>query len=559
MASGELDRAKTGANAVLFVVMVIGALIAANLIGTRLFKRIDFTEDKVYTLSAASKDLVKKLPDRMTVKAYISKDLQPPFSNISQYVRDLLDEYAAASGGKLKWEAIDPAGDKSLEEEAQKNRVSKVARASGSTGKVQIGNSYLGVSFQYQGNIESIPEINGVEGLEFQMTSLIKMLSVKKKKIVFAASEGELPLQGGGPEGAHGGLSALKQYMADYQVESQPINQKLLADDVDALVIAGPTQAVSERAKFVIDQFLMKGKAVLFLVDGMVVQQVGGVAQVNQPTLGRKNDHGLDDLLEHYGFKVRDDIVMEPKLNVPGPVMVRGQLMLANYPTFTAAVRLSSTHPITERLKGVIFPMASSVELVSGKQPGLEVTALATSSNEAWRQAGIFVMDPETPIKPGPDRGPFTYAYAAKGNLTSFFAGKPHPNEKGEKVDPPAPNVSAPPGEEAVLDASKAAPRLVVVGDSGFASDEYLRIARYVQSYSADVIFAMSILDWLVQDETLAALRQKSVQSRPLRVESEAAPRLAKYGNLVGISLAFILFGVGRARLRKRWRDSFKI
>jgi ABC-type uncharacterized transport system involved in gliding motility auxiliary subunit len=294
----------------------------------------------------------------------------------------------------------------------------------------------------------------------------------------------------------------------------------------------------------------------------MVVEAAGGGMPGmpnNNPQLGRKNDHGLDDLLEHYGFKVHDDIILEPKLNVPGPVLVRGQLMLANYPAFTAAVRLSSTHPITERLKGIIFPMASSVELVQGKQPGLEITALAQTSPDAWRQAGIFVMDPETPPKPGADKGPFSYAYAAKGKLTSFFAGKPHPNEKGEKVEAPAPNTSLPPDAEQVIDASQNTPRMVVVGDSGFASDEFLRLSRYVQSYSANVLFALSTIDWLVQDETLAQLRAKSVQSRPLHVESDAAPKLAKYGNVVAISLAFILFGVGRARLRKRWRDTFKI
>ncbi len=558
----EMDKVKTGANAVTYVVAMLCGLVAVNFIGSRAFKRVDFTEDKVYTLSAGSRDLVKNLPDRMTVKAFISKDLQPPFTQVAQYVRDVLDEYASASGGKLRWEAIDPGSDKALEEEAQKLNVPKVTRGRASSGKVEIGASYLGVAFQYQGKVESIPEINGVEGLEFQMSSLIKMLSVKKKKIVFASSEGELPLNGGGPDGgAHGGLSAMRPFFHGYDVEPQPINGKLLGDDVDALVIAGPRAPASERTKLVIDQFLMKGKSVLFLIDGMTVESPGGMQPPGappQPQLGRKTDHGLDDLLEHYGFKVRDDIIMEPKLNVPGPLMVRGQLMLANYPIFTVAVRLDSKHPITERLKGIIFPMGSSVEQLKDKQPGLSVSQLALSSPDAWRQAGIFVLDPETPIKPGSDRGPFTYAYAAQGKLTSFFAGKPHPNEKGEAQAASAPNTSVPSGE-AILDASQGTPRIVVVGDSGFVSDEYLRISRYVQSYQAGVLFAMGAIDWLVQDETLAQLRQKSVQTRPLHVESDATPNLVKYGNIVAVSLVFILFGIIRARLRRSWRDSFRL
>src|SRR6187551_3353549 len=96
------SKVKTGANAIVFTILVIGAVVAVNLIAARFPRRIDLTQDHVYTLSPASKDLVAKLPDVLTVKAFISGDLQPPFTQTAQYVRDLLDEYAHASKGKLK-------------------------------------------------------------------------------------------------------------------------------------------------------------------------------------------------------------------------------------------------------------------------------------------------------------------------------------------------------------------------------------------------------------------------------------------------------------------------
>src|SRR5690242_12163723 len=118
MAAEKLNKVKTGTNAILFVVLVLAGLIALNLIFSRVNARKDFTADHIYTLSQASKDLVANLPDRMTVKAFISKDLQPPFSQTARYLRDLLDEYQHASKGKLVWEAIDPGTDPKLEEEA---------------------------------------------------------------------------------------------------------------------------------------------------------------------------------------------------------------------------------------------------------------------------------------------------------------------------------------------------------------------------------------------------------------------------------------------------------
>src|SRR6476659_197399 len=149
MAAEKLNKVKTGTNAVLFVVLTLVALVAPNLIVSRVNARKDFTQDHIYTLSQASKDLVAKLPDRMTVKAFISSDLQPPFSQTAQYLRGLLGEYKNASKGKFVWEAIDPGSDPKLEEEATKMKVPKMRRGRVSNDKVDIGVSYLGVAFEY--------------------------------------------------------------------------------------------------------------------------------------------------------------------------------------------------------------------------------------------------------------------------------------------------------------------------------------------------------------------------------------------------------------------------
>src|ERR1700722_14373886 len=116
------------------------------------------------------------------------------------------------------------------------------------------------------------------------------------------------------------------EFQKDYDRSSVKLSEgaKPVGDDVDALIIVGPKQPLSERAKFLIDQFLMKGKSVGFFVDGMVIEQPRGMMMQGQeqPRIGRKNDHGLDDLLEHYGFKIKDDIIMEPRQNAPGPLPV---------------------------------------------------------------------------------------------------------------------------------------------------------------------------------------------------------------------------------------------
>ncbi len=553
----EMSKAKTGANAVVYCGLVIAAITFFNVVAHRFFKRVDFTEDHVYTLSKSSREMVEHLPDRINVKAFISKDLQPPFSQVSQYVRDTLSEYANASHGKFRWEAIDPGEDHALEEEATKLKVPKVPRGRASSSGINLSATYLGVAFEYQGNVESIPQINGPEGLEFQITSIIKMLAEKKKKIAVASSEGELVTTGGDPRmgGSPGGMQWLKQAARQYDIVDVALatGEKPIADDVDALLIVGPKQQFSERAKFVVDQFLMKGKAVGFLVDGMVIESPRGQMQMpgmDQPRVGRKNEVGLDDLLAHYGFKVRDDFLMEPRQNIQGPIPYQGQTVLVNYPAFIVATDLDKENFITSGLKGAVLPFASSLDLIKDAQPGLQVTKLMSTTADAWRQTGFFIFDPQRQeLKVGSDKGPFVLAYAATGKLKSFFAGKPYPTEKGEKVTPPPADASS--GEARPLDESTGSVRIVVVGDSEFASDMYIgQVGQYVQSYRANVPLFMNIIDFLAQDQALAPVRSKGMTSRPLTVSSAWVPSAIKYGNIVGVPLLFILYGVVRWRLR---------
>jgi ABC-type uncharacterized transport system involved in gliding motility auxiliary subunit len=542
----EMNKAKTGANVVATVGLILIGLVFFNLIANRFFTRLDFTADKIYTLSQPSRELVAKLPDRMTVKAYISDDLQPPFSQTAQFVRDLLSEYATASKGKFVWEAVDPGKDPKVEEEATKNKVSKTRRGRVSSNKVEIGASYLGVALQYQGNIESIPEINGAEGLEFELTRLIKMMTVKKKKIAFATGEGELSTQGD-PQTGHGGLQIVGQYMKDYEVTQVNLagTDKPLADDVDALVIAGPKSPFSDKAKFAIDQFLMRGRSVALLVDGMVVEaprQMQMPGAENQPRIGRKNDVGLEDLLENYGLKIKDDLVLEPRQNVPGPVPVAGQMFLANYPTFVAATKMAPKISITDHVNAVVMPFCSSVEQVKDKQPNVTYTQLVTSTENAWRQTGFFLFDPQNAqLKVGDDKGPFPLAWSATGRFKSLYAGKSAP-VAGDKRDE-----------------SESTARLIVVGDSDFAADDYLRFGRQIPAYGSNLLLFMNMMDYLASDDTLAPLRAKGVQSRPITVGKESTPALVKYGNVVGVPLLFILFGVMRWRMRTARRRSAQL
>jgi gliding-associated putative ABC transporter substrate-binding component GldG len=541
----------SASNATTFVVLVIGAVVAVNLIGTRVFGRLDLTENKVYTLSNASKEIVRALPDYLTVKAYISKDLPPELSNTSRYVRDLMDDYKTYSKGKLRFEAFDPESDKKIEDEANACKVQKLQIQVMRSQKFEVGTYWLGLCFQYQGKDDAIPQVGQVEGLEYEISSIIKRMTQKKRKVAFTTGHGEQDLSQG--------FTFLK-HVVDQEFDSTTVNPSstAIADDVDALVVGGPKQPFDDKGRHEIDSFLMKGRGVIFLVDGMALSAPrGGMPQMeNQPKVGQANNTGLNELLEKYGFKIGDDFVFD-RQNVPGPVDVGGRKMLKNLPVFVGVKTDQSDkdNSILAGVNAVVFPFASSVQLVgplaSGKAqlPGAKLWTLAATSPEAWKQSGFFFFSPMTEMeeaKDPKDHGVFGLAYAYQGILKSAY---PPPGA--------VPGMSVPDNMPAAE--SRKPVRMMVVGDSDFASDEYLQVARYLPFYQGGAQMLFNAVSWTMEDEALTPVRSKTVAARPISVGSDGAVLALKLGNVFGVAILFIAFGVGRMVVRRTRRRGQKL
>jgi gliding-associated putative ABC transporter substrate-binding component GldG len=551
----KMDQRKrsSASNATAYVLLTIGAVVAVNLISTRLFGRLDLTENHVYTLSPASKTIVGTMPDYLTVKAYISKDLPPELANVSRYLRDLLDDYHTYSKGKLRFESFDPASDKKIEDDASACKVQKLQIQVMREQKFEIGTYYLGLCFQYQGTDEAIPEIAQTEGLEYEISSLIKRMTQKKRKVAFTTGHGEQDLTQG--------FTLIKHFI-DQEFDSTTVNPSTtpIADDVDSLVVGGPKQPFDDKGRKEIDAFLMKGRGAIFLVDGMVLSsprsQGGMPPQLAQMKTGQVNQVGLNELLEKYGFKVGDDFVFD-KLNVPGAVDVGGRKMLKNLPEFVG-VKTDPTDKEMSVLSGVnviVFPFASSVQLVGpladGKPPSgstARLWTLAHSSPDAWKQTGFFAFTPMVPVEEGKEHGTYGLAYAYQGLLKSAYA-----------PPGPAPGMSMPEPQNTPPSESRKPVRMVVVGDSDFASDEYLQLSRYIPFYQGGAQMLFNAIGWTMEDEALTPVRSKTVSARPIEIASDGTVTAVKAINIAGVPLMFIGFGLMRWRVRRSRRQGQKL
>jgi ABC-type uncharacterized transport system involved in gliding motility auxiliary subunit len=406
--------------------------------------------------------------------------------------------------------------------------------------KFEMGQYYMGLCIEYGSQVESIPQVARAEGLEYQVSSLIKKMTSKKKKVAFTNGHGEAD--------TNQGFTLLKGDLEqEFELTSVNPSQAEIPADVDSLVVGGPKQAFDDKGLREIDKFLMSGKGVVFMAEGMAMQTPGGMGQQIQQMklkMAQANEHGLGKLLEPYGFKIGQDFVFDPN-NAPGPLdLGQGRPMLANVPFFVAGeVPEHKNFTVTAGLRQVVFPFPSSVELVGPLQGGKaargKLYPLVSSSKESWKHTGFFVLSPGTQIEPAKDRASYGLGYAYEGPLKSAFA----------RANAPA--VSDP---NAAATESKKPVRLVVLGDAEFANDEYVQLARFLQFYQAGAQLLFNAISWTVEDEALAPLRLKNVSPRPITVKSEATAAAIQWGNIVGLPLAFCLFGVVRWRIRRASR-----
>jgi ABC-type uncharacterized transport system involved in gliding motility auxiliary subunit len=228
--------------------------------------------------------------------------------------------------------------------------------------------------------------------------------------------------------------------------------------------------------------------------------------------------------------------------------------MLANAPMFVG-VELPKVQDkdfsLLAGINAVIFPYASSVSLVgplaSGKPAQGRLWKLAQSSRASWKASGFFFFTPGAPLEESKDKGPFALGYAYEGPLKSAFA----------PAAAPAPGMSLPPGSNP--GESKKRVRLVVMGDSDFASDEYFPMNRFLPIYGNGAQFLLNALSWTLEDEALTPVRAKTVASRPIQLEADQKVTTLKMFNVLGVPLAFCAIGILRWRVRRSRRQAQKL
>lgn len=517
-----LKKFKNKGNLGVSVLMVIGILIVINLISYQVFHRFDLTESNDYSISKTTKTMLKNLDDVVDVKICFSRELPPNFINIRQEVKDILDEYKNYSNGKIKIEEIFPEDNLETEKKMQQFGIPKLQFNIIEQDKFQAIGGYAGLVVYFEDKKEVIPVIQTSQNLEYEITAIIKKLTLDKiPTIAFATGNGA-------KSPAEGLANASKLLRKQYSVTAVDLSAgDLVRDDIDTLIILGANAPFDNRAKYAIDQFLMRGGSLLIAQDGVFIDQ--GMAS--------KNLADLNDILSFYGVKINSDLVLDvsnERVNIP-----TGFFPIAmNYPFWPKilAENFNKDNPATANLETAFFPWASSIEILPGKIGDKQVFELVKTTEKSWLMKENFNLNPQQQFAPQGQKQNIL-AISLSGKFDSFYKDKDKPqknidNEKSEIA----------PAEEFISSTENS--RLIVIGDSEFAQDNFLS--------SSNLILFQNIVDSLALDQDLINIRSKGITSRPLKEMTDAEKKSMKYFNIFGVTVLVVILGVIRYNLRKK-------
>ncbi len=345
-----------------------------------------------------------------------------------------------------------------------------------------------------------------------------------------------------------------RQLGQEYSVRRVNLASGQVPTDVDVLIVVQP-QNLDDLSLYAIDQFLMRGGAVILAVSPyQLVYDAFQNGLALRPVVS-----GMEALLAHYGVTISPELVLDEQ-NAPFPVLtarnVGGiqvqEIQAINYPLFVdvRADGMARGNPIVSNLPMVTMSFASPVVLDESAQQGRETAVILQSSPRSWSTSDSNIQ-PNFELYPGlgfpvtGEQRSYPLAVAIQGVFESFFADKPNPFLAASETDESAFSGSVP---LSTIERSPASARLLVIGSSAFADDFTLNLSARIagDQYLNNLQFLQNSADWGVEDLDLLSIRARGRASRvlqPLEEREQSFWEIANYAvallALVGVYLTW--------------------
>ena len=553
-------------------ILVLAILLVVNVIGSYVFKRFDLTEEKRYSISKPTKDFLENLDDVVTIRVYLTGNLPSGMKELEKSIESTLNEFKAYAGNNLEYEFVDlnKLGQKIQEEEGKilmskgLNPISLTVVESGEQTQKVI---FPGAIITYKGRMISANLLenklgydqyqilnNSIVLIEYKLANAIQKLQQTHPPVVaFATGHGEVSQEALG--------EAIKELQDEqFAVSTIDLTVGYKVDDlVDVLVLAKPTQAFSEKEKYKIDQYLMRGGKIIFLMDQMAVEMDS--LQGTDFFLAKARDINLDDMLFQYGARINDDLVLDlqsAKLEIQtGFTNNQAQMQWFNWP-YNNLMFGNENHPVSKNMAPIAGKFTSSIDTI--RNPEIKKDILLSSSEYSkalLAPVRVFVgivkeaMDPQLFQQKN-----LPTAVALSGNFESIFKNRAFTGAYTSMAD--------------TLDAlkfrekSEPGAKIIVVADGDIVTNNVSKGKKQPVGYAVfgnnneamvfdNLPFFMNCVEYLIDDNNLIETRNKVIKLRQLDVTKVKEKRqMIQFSNLVSPLLLLVIFGFVFAFIRRR-------
>lgn len=524
-------------------------------------------------------DLFETVQEPITFQGYISEDAKLPESllNYEQQLKDVLNDLASDSHGKLEVSFQDPEADggKIATDIQEKYGFRPMATS------LFADQSFYFYTTLRQGEtvvVVPLPDDFSKESARRVLDAALKRFShgflhtIGLLTPTSPARNPFMPSMGG--QGRQ--FSLIQEKLSqNFQVEPVKLDDGTVPGQIDLVLVLSP-EGLSAKQVFALDQFVMKGGTVVFSTSPI------GVNRTQSSLDAAELSSGLEDWFKHNGIDIQKRLVLDPQNeNYPVPVQrsLGGfsvqEIRMVPYPFFVDArsQELNKDVLITSGIPQVTANWASPLVFSQPKDEASKhsFTWLVKSSDNAWVSDSLDIIpNYQNYGQLGFPAGPAqvsTLAGIVEGDFTSFFAGKENPLlEKDEKPDPATAKENEKKQEpkeviSGIIERSSGAPRIIVFASNEIFADQTLQISMATGSsrYMNSLQLLENTLDWSLEDRGLLSIRSRSHFARTLLSKSRAEQVFWEYLNygaaLLGLGLLFMVFIGKRKANAERYKS----
>ncbi len=505
-------------------------LFLVNYISSHLFRRIDLTSEKRHTISATSRKILKGLDETVFIRVYLDGELPPGFVRMKRSISELLDNFRAWAGDELEYEFVNPVENAGpdLRNEIirelygkglQPTNVKVRERRGGTSQKILFPGAMVhhrGVEVPLNllknnpGLSGEMNLLNSTQSLEYAFISMIRNVTTDTiQKVAFIEGHGELDQMQ---------VADITRELANfYQVDRGRINGKAGSlDPYEAIIIARPQKPFEKADKYAIDQYIMKGGTVLWLLDPV---KINTDSLFTGATIALPRDLNLMDQLFRYGARIDYKLVQDIQCHVlpvgkglPGGNQQWELAPWYYYPLLSPR----GSHPVTSGLNMVLARYAGKIDTV-GNDPRVDKTVLlATSPHSRLVETPARISLKESSLHPGQmefSEAHLPVAVLLEGRFSSVFRNRSIPGEFGQRP-PDFLETSVP-------------TRMIVISDGDMIRNERimtrngpavaeLGFDKYTSQVFGNKDFIMNAVNYLTDHTGLMSLRSREFKMRLL-------------------------------------------